>query len=353
MVTMGSLHRAGRRPARASTRSRPKPTGPRSAAERRPARCGWPPARSLRPGGRGQRARDLPLGRFRAVPRRDLCGQGRRDPGGSRGSHAAGGHRPRHRRNGVHSIPSLHGARARIGGQRGVQERRGPRRSSRASFGLPEEGLRRAVAHRFGRKKESVREANTKASRPASRSRRSLPEDPAVRRSEYVPGEPLLLMSGNEASAVGAIHAGVPFLRRLSHHAVDRDPAVSSPSGCPARAARSSRRKTSSAIGAVIGASFAGRQVDDGHVGPGAVAHDRDARPLLDGRSPHRHRGRSARRALDRKPDQGRTVRPLPVPLRHRTETRPRRPRLLRRRGMLPRDRSTPSTSPRNSSCRS
>jgi 2-oxoglutarate ferredoxin oxidoreductase subunit alpha len=54
-------------------------------------------------------------------------------------------------------------------------------------FGLPEEGLRRAVTHRFGRKKESVREANTKAFEAGVALAKSLPENPAVRASRTSP----------------------------------------------------------------------------------------------------------------------------------------------------------------------
>ena len=55
-----------------------------------------------------------------------------------------------------------------------------------------------------------------------------------------------------------------------------------------------------SAIGAVIGASFAGERAMTATSGPGALAHDGDARAGLDGGNSFRHRRRAARRARRR-----------------------------------------------------
>ena len=77
-------------------------------------------------------------------------------------------------------------------------------------------------------------------------------------RLEYVPGEPLLLMSGNEAVAVGAMHAGCRFFAgypitpssEILHFLAEWLP----------RAGGSvvQTEDELAAIGAVIGASFAG-----------------------------------------------------------------------------------------------
>ena len=137
-------------------------------------------------------------------------------------------------------------------------------------FGLPEEGLRRAVERKFGRKKESVREANKKAFEAGLAFGRSLPEsDREARRLLYTPGEPLLLMSGNEASAVGALHAGCRFFAgypitpssEVLHFLAEWLP--------KAGGSVVQTEDELSAIGAVIGASFAGVKSMTATSGPG------------------------------------------------------------------------------------
>jgi 2-oxoglutarate ferredoxin oxidoreductase subunit alpha len=136
-------------------------------------------------------------------------------------------------------------------------------------FGLPEEGLRLAVRHKFGGKKESVREANTKAFEAGVAFARSLTEDFDAKRLEYVPGEPLLLMSGNEASAVGAMHAGCRFFAgypitpssEILHFLSEWLPR--------AGGAVVQTEDELAAIGAVIGASFAGVKSMTATSGPG------------------------------------------------------------------------------------
>jgi 2-oxoglutarate ferredoxin oxidoreductase subunit alpha len=136
-------------------------------------------------------------------------------------------------------------------------------------FGLPEEGLRRAVAHRFGRKKESVREANAKAFEAGFALGQSLPQARAIRRLQYAPGEPLLLMSGNEASAVGALHAGCRF---FAGYPITPSSEILHFLGEWMPRAGGSLIQTEdelSAIGAVIGASFAGVKSMTATSGPG------------------------------------------------------------------------------------
>jgi len=137
-------------------------------------------------------------------------------------------------------------------------------------FGLPEEGLRRAVERKFGRKKESVREANKKAFEAGLAFGRSLPEqDREARRLVYATGEPLLLMSGNEASAVGALHAGCRFFAgypitpssEILHFLAEWLP--------KAGGSVVQTEDELSAIGAVIGASFAGVKSMTATSGPG------------------------------------------------------------------------------------
>jgi 2-oxoglutarate ferredoxin oxidoreductase subunit alpha len=136
-------------------------------------------------------------------------------------------------------------------------------------FGLPEEGLRRAVRHKFGRKKESVREANAKAFEAGIEFARSLPEDLEARRLDYVAGEPHLLMSGNEAAAVGALHAGCRFFAgypitpssEILHFLAEWMP--------KAGGSVVQTEDELAAIGAIIGASFAGVKSMTATSGPG------------------------------------------------------------------------------------
>jgi 2-oxoglutarate ferredoxin oxidoreductase subunit alpha len=136
-------------------------------------------------------------------------------------------------------------------------------------FGLPEEGLRGGVRQRFGRKKESVREANTKAFEAGLAFARSLPEGLGTKRLEYERREPLLLMSGNEASAVGALHAGCRFFAgypitpssEILHFLAEWMP--------KAGGSVIQTEDELSAIGAVIGASFAGVKAMTATSGPG------------------------------------------------------------------------------------
>ncbi len=80
-----------------------------------------------------------------------------------------------------------------------------------ALFGLPAESLRKAVAKKFGKKKEGVAEANLKAFDAGAAFAATLVEQTGGTKLAYTPGTPKLLMSGNEAAAVGAVHAGCRF----------------------------------------------------------------------------------------------------------------------------------------------
>ena len=120
------------------------------------------------------------------------------------------------------------------------------------------------------------------------------------RRLEYTPSAPRLLMSGNEAVAIGALHAGCRFFAgypitpssEILHFLAEWMP----------RAGGSLLQTEDelAAIGAVIGALVRGREVDDRHLRPRPLADDRDAGSRLDGRGAGRHRRRPARRAFDR-----------------------------------------------------
>lgn len=136
-------------------------------------------------------------------------------------------------------------------------------------LGLPEETLRRAVRNRFGHKKETVREANARAFEAGLAFARPLAEGLEEKSLEYAPGQPRLLMSGNEAAAVGALHAGCRFFAgypitpssEILHFLAEWMP----------RAGGSvvQTEDELAAIGAVIGASFAGVKAMTATSGPG------------------------------------------------------------------------------------
>jgi 2-oxoglutarate/2-oxoacid ferredoxin oxidoreductase subunit alpha len=136
-------------------------------------------------------------------------------------------------------------------------------------FGLPQETLRRAVLHRFGKKKETVREANVRAFEAGVGFARSLGESLEGKRLEYAPGQARLLMSGNEAAAVGAMHAGCKFFAgypitpssEILHYLAEWLPR--------AGGAVVQTEDELAAIGAVIGASFAGVKSMTATSGPG------------------------------------------------------------------------------------
>ncbi|MGZ5426646.1 MAG: 2-oxoacid:acceptor oxidoreductase family protein, partial [Thermoanaerobaculia bacterium] len=137
-----------------------------------------------------------------------------------------------------------------------------------ALFGLPAATLRRAIVHRFGRKKAAVGEGALKAFEAGHALGQTLPPMPE-RQLGYTPGPPKLLMSGNEATAIGALHAGCRYfagypitpsteilqfldewLPKMGGAAVQTEDELS-------------------AIGAVLGASFAGQKAMTATSGPG------------------------------------------------------------------------------------
>ena len=136
-------------------------------------------------------------------------------------------------------------------------------------FGLPADTLRKAILRRFGRKKAAVAEANVRAFDAGLLYARSLGEDMTAKRLAYTPGEPRLLLSGNEASAIGALHAGCRFYAgypitpssEILHFLAEEMPKMGG--------AVVQTEDELAAIGAVIGASFAGVKAMTATSGPG------------------------------------------------------------------------------------
>ncbi len=79
------------------------------------------------------------------------------------------------------------------------------------AFGLPQNNIRKAITHKFSKKKAEVLEANLKGFEAGIEWAAGIKADVEKFAMVYEIGEPRLLMSGNEASAVGALHAGCKF----------------------------------------------------------------------------------------------------------------------------------------------
>ncbi len=133
---------------------------------------------------------------------------------------------------------------------------------------LPLDGIRAAIRQRFSKKTSAVIDANLAAFDQGI----ALLSDVAItslRRLEYASGAPRLLMSGNEAAAVGAIHAGCRFFAgypitpssEILHLLGEWLPKIGGTS--------LQTEDELSAIGAVVGASFAGAKAMTATSGPG------------------------------------------------------------------------------------
>jgi 2-oxoglutarate ferredoxin oxidoreductase subunit alpha len=141
-------------------------------------------------------------------------------------------------------------------------------------FGLPTDTIRAAIDERFTRKKPALAEANGRAYEAGIAWARSLADDAAVaaitdKRFRYERRNPRLLLSGNEASALGALHAGCRFFAgypitpssEILHFMAENLPRIG---GSVVQT-----EDELAAIGCVIGASFAGVQSMTATSGPG------------------------------------------------------------------------------------
>ena len=136
-------------------------------------------------------------------------------------------------------------------------------------YNLPKEAIERAITQKFSAKKAAVLEANLKGFRAGVEHAATIEDAGAGKRLRYTPGEPMLLMSGNEASAVGALHAGCRFFAgypitpssEILHFLSEWMPKMG---GYLVQT-----EDELSAIGAVIGGSFAGVKSMTATSGPG------------------------------------------------------------------------------------
>ncbi len=136
-------------------------------------------------------------------------------------------------------------------------------------FGLVQGSLKKAIERRFSKKKTSVLEANLKGFQTGIDYADKLKKELNAHRLEYEPGEPMLLMSGNEASAIGALYAGCRFFAgypitpssEVLHFLSEWMPKVGG--------SVIQTEDELSAIGAVLGGSFAGVKSMTATSGPG------------------------------------------------------------------------------------
>ncbi len=136
-------------------------------------------------------------------------------------------------------------------------------------FGLPVATLRRALEHRFTRKGEAVRDTNLKAFDTGVAFAAGVANELADYRFEWTSGPAKVLLSGNEATALGALHAGCRFFAgypitpssEVLHFLAEWLPKYGGT--CI------QTEDELSAIGATIGASFAGVKSLTATSGPG------------------------------------------------------------------------------------
>ncbi len=136
-------------------------------------------------------------------------------------------------------------------------------------FKLPQEPLEKAIKGKFAKKKAEVLEANLRGYEAGKEYASKIADAAAGKRMQYTPGEPMLLMSGNELSAVAALHAGCRFFAgypitpssEVLHLLSELMPKVG---GYLVQT-----EDELSAIGAVIGGSFAGVKSMTATSGPG------------------------------------------------------------------------------------
>lgn len=135
-----------------------------------------------------------------------------------------------------------------------------------SAFGFPADALRAAVRARFKKKTAEVVEANLTAFDAGFSAGETID---AGKKLEYTVSEPKLLMSGNEASAVGAVEAGCRFFAgypitpssEILHFLGEWLPRIGGT--CL------QTEDELAAIGAVVGGSFAGKKSMTATSGPG------------------------------------------------------------------------------------
>ena len=136
-------------------------------------------------------------------------------------------------------------------------------------FGIPPDSVRKAVEFKFGKKKAGVLEANLKGFAAGQEFAGTITADVSARKLRYEVRSPKLVMSGNEAAAVAALHAGCRF---FAGYPITPSSEVLHflSEWLPKAGGRIVQTEDElSALGAVIGGSFAGVKSMTSTSGPG------------------------------------------------------------------------------------
>ncbi len=136
-------------------------------------------------------------------------------------------------------------------------------------FGIPQESVRKAVEFKFGKKKAGVLEANLKGFAAGREFAGTIGVDVSARKLEYAISAPKLVMTGNEACAVAALHAGCRFFAGYPITPSSEVLHLLS-EWLPRSGGRIVQTEDElSALGAIIGGSFAGVKSMTSTSGPG------------------------------------------------------------------------------------
>ncbi|MEE4274139.1 MAG: 2-oxoacid:acceptor oxidoreductase subunit alpha [Thermoanaerobaculales bacterium] len=136
-------------------------------------------------------------------------------------------------------------------------------------FDLPKDPIEKAIEGKFTKKGEKVLGANIRGFNAGKEYASKIADEAIGKRLQYAPADPMLLMSGNELSAVAALHAGCRFFAgypitpssEILHLLSELMPKVG---GYLVQT-----EDELSAIGAVIGGSFSGVKSMTATSGPG------------------------------------------------------------------------------------
>ncbi len=136
-------------------------------------------------------------------------------------------------------------------------------------FGLPEKRIRAAIEKKFGKKKAGLLEANVKGFEAGIEYGKTVGGAAEAKRLTYKAGPAKVFLSGNEAAAIGALHAGCRFFAgypitpssEVLHFLSEWMPKYG---GSVVQT-----EDELAAIGAVVGASFAGVKAMTATSGPG------------------------------------------------------------------------------------
>ncbi len=136
-------------------------------------------------------------------------------------------------------------------------------------FGLPQKRILAAIEKKFSKKKAGILEANVKGFEAGIEYGNTVGAQAEAKKIVYKPGPAKVFLSGNEAAAIGALHAGCRFFSgypitpssEILHFLSEWMPKVGG--------AIVQTEDELAAIGAVVGASFAGVKAMTATSGPG------------------------------------------------------------------------------------